>query len=194
MKYFFCRSIFLFSAFWKHFPALSPSEPALNVQLPWMMTLNPQAVFGPALTAQSLSGEQIHGRVSWCDQCTGMREECSASPHSTENTTEPLLWAPTVSPTMSCVWGRGRHGRAVLWQGMLDLSSFPSAVPTSCWGPSPYTCLDLTPQYRMGRVVTPSAPIKHETALSFSWLNPLLAADLMAGWRGNNNNFVLISS
>lgn len=92
-------------------------------------------------TAQSITGEQIHGSASWPDQCTGMRESVLSFPLTVAekyNRAIPVGWHCFLRP-----WGWGRHSRAVLWQGRLDLSSFPGAVPTSCWDPSHYTCLEV---------------------------------------------------
>lgn len=132
-------------------------------------------------TAQSISGEQTRGS----NPCTGMRG-CARLSQQQRSTTELFLFPWS----MSCV------GSGLLGQGRLELSSFPRAVPISCWDPSPCRSLEvfsvsgLTPNRWWW--VTPSAPIKRETALNFSWLSPLLAADLVAGWRGNSN-FVLMS-
>lgn len=137
-------------------------------------------------TAQSISGEQAPGS----DQCTGMRDCAQFCPHSSREVQQSHSCRIPLFPlSMNCVWD---------WQRRLELSSFPRAAPTSCWDPSPCMSLEifsasgLTPNRCWAEWVTSSAPTKHETALNFSCLNPLLAADLVAGWRGNNN-FVLMS-
>lgn len=90
----------------------------------WWGNSEPSDSVWKLLSPQSLSGEQIHGCASWCDQFTGTRECVWLSPHRSRKVQQSHeCRIPLFSGTSSSVWGWGRHSRTVLWRGRLDPSS-----------------------------------------------------------------------
>lgn len=195
--YFFCWSTFLFSAFWKYFPALSPSEPAWMCQFPrWeLWTLRQYLAV--------LSHSSVHHWRADSWQCfttwpmhRNERECAQLPPHSNREVQQSRSCRMPLFPWTMCGVGAGTA------ELCSDRGGWTSAPSQGLYPPllgsqplhMPWDRLKsgLTPNRCWVEWVTPSAPIKRETALNFSRLNSLLAADLVSGWRGNNN-FVLMS-